>query len=379
MSSRNLIKTKYPGVYYYDTTGKNGKSDRRYVILYRRRMPGAKLINEPIGYASQGMTPAKASEIRSNRISGKELNNKEKREKIKNEKLNEENRLTYNKLFERYCEEFEGQASLRSDVCRYNKHICNYIGSKNPIEITQNDIEKIRQHLINCSLSAQTIKNTLELVRRILNYGQKKGLYTLAYNINFQMPKIDNQKTEMMDSNQLAAYLKALDEEPDQNAAAALRLALVTGIRKGALLALEWKDIDFERNIITLRGETAKKGSTSHIPLTESAKNILLTLAREGAYLFPGQKGGHRIDIKRIAKRVRDKAGLKDFRPMHGLRHAYASALASSGKVDLYTLQKLLTHESPQMTQRYAHLADEAKKRAASVIDDIISQALSGE
>jgi len=41
--------------------------------------------------------------------------------------------------------------------------------------------------------------------------------------------------------------------------------------------------------------------------------------------------------------------------------------LASSGKVDMYTLQKLLTHKSPQRTQRYAHLHDDALKKAANV------------
>jgi hypothetical protein len=45
--------------------------------------------------------------------------------------------------------------------------------------------------------------------------------------------------------------------------------------------------------------------------------------------------------------------------------------LASSGKVDMYTLQKLLTHKSPAMTQRYAHLRDEALRRAADVADEI--------
>ncbi len=63
-----------------------------------------------------------------------------------------------------------------------------------------------------------------------------------------------------------------------------------------------------------------------------------------------------------------------DFRPLHGLRHVFASYLASSGKVDLYTLQKLLTHASPQMTQRYAHLADDAMQRAASVANEIFEQ-----
>ena len=46
--------------------------------------------------------------------------------------------------------------------------------------------------------------------------------------------------------------------------------------------------------------------------------------------------------------------------------------LASSGKVDLFTLQMMLTHASPTMTQRYAHLADDALRRAASVADDVL-------
>jgi len=45
--------------------------------------------------------------------------------------------------------------------------------------------------------------------------------------------------------------------------------------------------------------------------------------------------------------------------------------LASSGKVDLYTLQKLLTHKSPVMTQRYAHLRDQALKDTAQVAGGI--------
>jgi integrase len=49
--------------------------------------------------------------------------------------------------------------------------------------------------------------------------------------------------------------------------------------------------------------------------------------------------------------------------------------LASSGQVDMYTLQKLLTHKSPAMTQRYAHLRDETLKDASNVANDIILQA----
>jgi integrase len=74
-------------------------------------------------------------------------------------------------------------------------------------------------------------------------------------------------------------------------------------------------------------------------------------------------------------KRIKEKADLPhDFRMFHGLRHVYASQLASSGKVDLYTLQTLMTHKSPLMTQRYAHLRNDTLIQASNVISDIVKQ-----
>ena len=53
--------------------------------------------------------------------------------------------------------------------------------------------------------------------------------------------------------------------------------------------------------------------------------------------------------------------------------------LASSGQVDMYTLQKLLTHKSPTMTQRYAHLRDDALRRASELAGQLVGQVRSGE
>jgi integrase len=190
---------------------------------------------------------------------------------------------------------------------------------------------------------------------------------------------VDNTKTENLTNEQMVAFLQALNEEKDQNAAGLIRLALTTGMRKGALMGLQWADVDFERGFILLRGTLAKNEKTEKIPMSSAARLILESLDRgDSAYVFPG-KDGQRKDYRKIARRVRDKAGLpKDFRPLHGLRHTFASWMASTGAVDLYTLQKLLTHNSPQMTQRYAHLADEALKRAAAVAGDIFQNVAGG-
>ncbi|MBR4741311.1 MAG: site-specific integrase [Desulfovibrio sp.] len=191
--------------------------------------------------------------------------------------------------------------------------------------------------------------------------------------LHFDIPKVDNEKTEMLTDTQISAYFEALNKEKDQNLASLFRLALVTGMRKSALLNLQWDDCDFINRIIVLRGEVAKKGKTERIPMNDTSFKILQSIDKtNNPYVFPGKDGGPRKELRRMAQRVKKEAGLpEDFRPLHGLRHAFASHLISSGKVSLYELQKLLTHSSSKMTQRYAHLADEALRKAASVADNV--------
>ncbi|MDD2967122.1 MAG: hypothetical protein PHN64_06535 [Desulfovibrionaceae bacterium] len=52
---------------------------------------------------------------------------------------------------------------------------------------------------------------------------------------------------------------------------------------------------------------------------------------------------------------------------------------ASSGQVDMFVLQKLMTHDSPQMTQRYSHLVDDAMKCTAEVISLYFQQVANAE
>lgn len=376
MTGPKRERTKYPGVYFRQQERLDGSGpERGYYIMYRRGGRGSKLIEEPVGRESEGMTAAKANLIRSMRITGKEDSNTERRKKARLVSLQGKEPLTFGRLWALYQEAGNTKPSIRGDAIRYAKHLEKPLGRKHPEEITTADLTAIRKRMEKQGLAAQTIKHALGQVHRVLKHGQKLGLCSLPGNLIFEMPRVDNQQTECMTAEQLAAYFHALDEEPDQDAAAYLRLALLTGMRKSALLALQWDDVDFERGIITLRGAVAKKGKTEHIPLTPAARAVLKGILRTGSsFIFPGRGGRQRDNFTRMARRVRDKAGLpSSFRPVHGLRHSFASALASSGKVDLYTLQKLLTHESPAMTQRYAHLADEALRKAAAVADELLS------
>lgn len=364
-------KTSYAGV-TYRVNQRTG--ERTYYIRYRRGGRGSKETCEPVGKSGAGMTAAKAARIRADRIRGKEASNKEQRQAAKLARERGPGPMTLDRLWELYQEANAGKASLKGDQFRYKNHIAAPLGGRLPEELTTADIDALHRAMSKKNYAAQTIKHALGQVRRILNFGVERGLCSFSPTLRFVMPHVDNQKTESLTDEQLSAYLHALEEESDQLAVAFLRLMLCTGIRRGALLHLRWADCDMERKIITLQGQYAKKRTTDHIPMNRAAQEILAALPRESEYVFPGGDGGPRKDFRKAARRVRSKAGLPhDFRPMHGLRHAFASALISSGRVSLYELQKLLTHENASMTQRYAHLADEAMQRAAAVADDIFS------
>ncbi len=365
MPSRQRFRTDYPGVYYVETPrrGKEGV-ERVYYIVFRVE---GRQYEEVAGWQFRdAMTPMRASLIRGERIESRRISANE---------LRRERKYTLNLLWDMYAEANEGKASLLGDRCRYDKHIRGRIGEKAHSELMTVDIDRIRIDLLK-KLSPQTVFHVLSQIKRILRYGVRKGLIRNIDHLQFEMPKVDNQRTEMLTREELKRFIRELNRESDKVGAAGVRLALLTGMRHSAIAALKWADIDFERGRIVLRGETAKNGKTSVIPMGDSVRSVLIPLRRPGAeYVFPGRVNGHRGSFRSVALRIKRAAGLPEsFRCMHGLRHTFASMLASSGKVDLYTLQRLLTHETQKMTERYSHLTDEALQRASGVMGEIVGE-----
>jgi integrase len=88
-------------------------------------------------------------------------------------------------------------------------------------------------------------------LKRISNFGVKKQLCP-GINFKIEMPRVDNQRTEDLSSDQLKSLLAAMDASSDTEAADFMRMALFTGMRRGELMKLKWADIDFERGFINI-------------------------------------------------------------------------------------------------------------------------------
>jgi integrase len=365
------FKTKYPGVYYLEgkAVGSN-KTERIYYISYRRL---GKLIEEKAGRQfKDDMTPARAAKIRAERIEGEQLPNTERREAERAAKEADEGKWTLLRIFDEYLKGRPDNKGKRTDENRFKLYLSE-LGNKVPDDILPLDVDRIRLKLLKTK-SPQTAKHVLNLLTWIINFGHRRN-YCSPLVFKIKKPTVDNQKTEDLTPDQIKALFAAMEADCNQEAAALMKLALCTGMRRGELFKLKWDDINFHRGFILIR--SPKGGKDAQIPLNAAAREILKAIpASDSRFVFPGQDGNQRVSFTKAINRIKRTANLpEDFRPLHGLRHVFASLLASSGQVDLYTLQRLLTHKDPRMTQRYAHLRDETLKRASDLAGDLINMA----
>lgn len=366
------IKTEYPGVFYREGERIGGKGmEKIYYVVFKKN---GKVYEEKAGrqYADD-MTPARAARIRADRIEGRRESRKEKREAEKAAKLAEADKWTLSNLWKEYESQKPDSISIKYDGYRFKKYLEPDYGKQEPHELHQLDVDRLRISLLKVK-SPQTVKHVLGLLKRLCNFGVKKQLCQ-GVGFKIEMPRVDNQTTEDLSSDQLKSLLGAVEASTDRTVAAFMKMALFTGMRRGELIKLKWKDVDFERGFILIRDP--KGGKSQTIPLNDQARAVLENHPETKEHVFVRDCGLPFTNV--INKRVRvikKVAGLPDdFRPLHGLRHAYASMLASSGEVDMYVLQKLLTHKSPLMTQRYAHLRDETMKKASALAGNIIENA----
>ena len=350
MPRQTRHSTEFSGVYFVKLANEN----QSFFIRYKHN---GKSIEEKAGHSNEGWDAEIACLLRAERMAGTEF---QQRKFQHDSDLNASQLWTFSKIFEKYLRLRPDLKGRENDIYRFKNYLELDFADIAPEVVTHGDVERFRHNLQNKGLKPATVRHVLELLRRLANFAVKKN-YCRGLSFKLEMPKVENQKTEELTHDQLQKLMRVLEEDPDLQVSNLVRMVLYTGMRRGELFELCWSDIDFYNKIITVR--SGKNVQHPTIPLNEMAEKVLAEHAHvEGSskFVFPGRGGKKRTECKRPLLRIRKNAGLPDdFRLLQGLRHVYATKLVSSGKVDLETLQSLLTQKSPLMTQRYAHLLDQ--------------------
>ena len=242
-------------------------------------------------------------------------------------------------------------------------------------DLTAQRIEAWRSHLGEARarpLSNRTRNKLLTVLGGIMERTRK--VYGLSSNPVRDVEKLreryDATSFEFYSPEEVHALARAAASGQD---GAIFLTAAFTGLRRGELIALRWRDVDFARSSIRVAGSYAngqltapKSGRGRVVPMVSEVATVLAQLGQRRDFVgdddlvFPGELGGY-LDGSALRRRfvaACKRAGLRPIR-FHDLRHTFGT-LAVRGAESIVELQNWLGHAEVRTTMRYTHYREQA-------------------
>ena len=190
---------------------------------------------------------------------------------------------------------------------------------------------------------------------------------------------------EVFSPEEVWALVRAAASQQD---AAIFLTAAFTGLRRGELLALRWRDVDFSGSVIRVHGSyaagaltTPKSGRVRSVPMAPAVATALAASSRRDSFtgdddlVFVGEHGSF-LDGSALRRRygaTLKRAGLRPLR-FHDLRHTFGTRMIA--KADIRRVQEWMGHSDIQTTMRYLHYAPRAED--AQLVADAFEVGLAG-
>lgn len=224
-------------------------------------------------------------------------------------------------------------------------------------------VESYRKAEIERGLAPESVNRTLRALKAILNEAVAYGILSENPMAKIQCSaKLEEKRPRVLSQTEERALLAQL-----VGSRAKLRplvvMALYCGLRRGEMLGLGWRDIDFTNKIITIRREMSKSRKSRTVPMNDLVCATLRILAtKHASKVFEGF--GRANGLNALLRRTMADAGI--YEPgmgWHTLRHSFATRLLMSG-VDIKTVQSLLGHSDLKLTLIYLHTSEKLKREA---------------
>lgn len=325
-----------------------------------------------------------------------------------------EGQVTANIKFQDFAEQwFEEYAKLNLRNTSYERmkqltvRVYPAIGHLRLDKITSRHIQ---QFINDLALNGKSLKNGRPLSRKtavhhlsfisdVFSYAVKMEMLTDNPCKRVTVPKGEKKEKDIYTLEEVAQLFQLLETAPLKYRTF-FTLAIYSGFRRGEMLGLEWKEVDWEHNVISVRrtsNYTASKGIYTDTTKTKKSQRSLkfpqsvMDLLRE----YKAEQDEERIKLGTKWQDY-DRLFVKwDGRPMnnntpyfwlkefceennfrfcdiHSLRHFYASALINEG-VDTATVSGALGHSTiTTTTSIYCHVFNQAQARAGDAIASVL-------
>ncbi len=240
-----------------------------------------------------------------------------------------------------------------------------------PQDITSVDIRRFVAGLFGRN-SETSVTRKLSALRTFFRFLLKHGLITQDPVAGISGPKIRRYIPTFLTVDETFVLLD-MPSDSDRyrfRDSAILEILYSTGMRVSELVSRNLSDLDFNEEMVSVRG---KGGKERLVPLGRFAleavrrwlpgrEQLIEARARRGRLvekeaLFLNGRGSRLTSrsVERLVKQYGKRAGIAQVVTPHALRHSFATHLLEMG-ADLRTVQELLGHSSLSTTQRYTHL-----------------------
>ena len=307
---------------------------------------------------------------------------------------------TFKEIYELWYEGY--QHTIKESTLLVNQHIFDLLLAK----LENMQLKKLTLPYCQKIINNYSKKFSLAVLKKIKIYGSMILDYAVKMKVIYSNPMKDvllpkkkdditsDDKDKYYSKEELKQFLELVESEHDIKLTAMFRLLAYTGIRKGELQALNWDDIDFTNNMITVNKTLAlntekkvvvqtpkSKSSIRSISIDEQTANILKRwkLKQRERFLMVGTRikkhqpcfsdevtnsylylNFMNANLKRICKKNEFKL-IK----VHGFRHTHCSLLFESG-FTIQEVQDRLGHSDLKTTMSiYAHVTEKQRDNMA--------------
>ena len=317
--------------------------------------------------------------------------------------------MKLNELFEIYLDDLDltHQDTTRDSIRYvYNSGIRKKFGNKKIESIKVKDIKKYQKDLMNGVYKTKDnrvycvsyINKMVMLLKRLLKYAnimsyanfstaQAKGLESITHIVDKERQLDDQIIWSISDFNN---FISVIDNERD---ILIFSILFYTGIRKGELLSLKWKDVDLIEQTITINTTACRirgKGQQIKLPKSKSSRRIIYInqslhdmllehyLNEKSNYssniqhhfVFGGIKMISFSTLNRIFNKYKEKSNISDMN-LHGFRHSHATMMLNITN-DVYNVSKRLGHENIEITDTYLHVNAKIQRNMAEQLEKAI-------
>ena len=241
-----------------------------------------------------------------------------------------------------------------------------------PIEdISDDDIERWKVGLgVESGMSNATRLKILTILSGIFERARK--VHKLPRNPMAAIEKPIQRVRGDIDVFSVEEVMALVRAAADEQDAAIYLTAALTGLRRGEIVALRWRDVDFAGPSIRVRASyteggltTPKSGKVRAVPMAPQVSSALARLASRDAYtgnddlVFPGTGGGY-LDASALHRRYKRALELAGLRPLrfHDLRHTFGTRTIATASI--LQVKAWMGHADVATTMKYLHCAPRA-------------------